>query len=358
MKKVPTHIFSVLIACMLWVLVVAVTVLLGSEEVPASSSDLWHDVWRNDQTRKIVRQVALGAQNYSGPHSWRGVIHVTADNVEYHDGSVSASCTGVPQGVTFEGDRKNIVLKNLTFDGIGDGINIGNNQRIEDLMIDNCQFLNCRSPDATASDALLGGRGYGVFVSGGKNWTIRNSVFQTMRKDSADPARTDCSTQYAARFGGVHGLNVHSSRFENYGKACVWLMFVRAAAFDQSEFIGGPVRIGVRPNDMPGVQSGACRNIIFRNCKFVFSSVDDWPASITIFPGSENIVFENCDITTVPGCEWWLEIDSRDTRHIHWKNCMWNGTKVEGYTGVRSSMSIDDMRQKNIAPYDESLRDK
>jgi hypothetical protein len=349
-----TNIGSLLVVCLLWLLVVAVTVLFGSEEVPGGL----HEEPPVDRTAPGTRKVALvGATNYRGDHTWRGVIHVTHDNLEYRDGALSAECTGVPQGVTFEGNRKNVAFKNLTFNGVGDGMNIGNNQTVDDLVIENCKFVECRSPDANSADALLGGRGYGIFASGGKNWSIRNSDFQTRRRDSTDPARTDCSSQYAARLGAIHGLNVQSTRFENHAKASVWLMAVHAAAFDRSEFVGGSVRIGVRPNDMPGVQKGDCRNIIFRDCTFTFGSVDDWPASITVFPGSENILIEDCEIVTIPGCEWWLEIDSRETRSIHWRNCTWKGSKIEGYTGVRSSMSIDEMRAKDIGPIAESPRD-
>ena len=347
MSKSSPNISSLIAAFGLWLLVVAVTVLLGSEEVPAGRND---DVMPRPAT-------IVGAKNYSGAHTWSGVLHVTTDNVEYRDGTISADCSGVPQGVTFEGNRTNIGLVNLTFNGLGDGINIGNNQVVTDLLIDQCKFVECRSPDASSANALMGARGYGIFGSGGKNWTIRNSVFQTRRKDTADSTRVDCSSQYAARLGAVHGLNVESTRFENHAKAVVWLMAVHAASFVDCDFVGGPMRIGVRPDDMPGAQKGDCRNIVFRKCRFTFGSVDDWPASITVFPGSENILFEDCDIVTTTGCGWWLEIDERDTRAIQWKNCTWNGTRIEGHNGVRSSMSIDAMRQKEIAPLAEPQRD-
>lgn len=295
----------------------------------------------------------VGHVNYSGEHTWAGVVQVTADDTIYQDGVVTASVSGVPQGVTFSGDRKNITLKNLTFNGVGDGVNIGNNQRVDDLIIDNCKFMDCRSPDATSHDVLLGQRGIGIFGSRGTNWTIRNSVFKTKSKDPSHPEQRDCSAQYAGRLGEVSGLNVSQTRFENWsGKACVWLMFVRAAAFERTHFDGGMIRIGVRPNDMPGIEVGECRNIIFRDCTFNFGIFDDWPAAICVFPGCENIAFENCRITTVPDSKWWLEVDARQTRNIRWSKCTWNGKPVEGYLGVRSSMSPDEMKTKEIGPAD------
>ena len=291
----------------------------------------------------------VGTINYRGGHTWTGVIQITSDHVTYQDGVITSEPTGIPQGITFSGNRRNVTLRNLTLKGVGDGMNIENNQSVDDLVIDNCKFLDCRTPGGDSQDVLIRGRGYGIFAHAGKNWTIRDSVFQTTT-GVPDPTRTTTCSQYAALLGDIHGLNVSRTRFSNTGQACAWLMFVHAAVFDEAVFEGGPIRIGARPNDMPGIEKGDCRNIVFRKCKFTFGSHENWPAGILIFPGTENITFEDCEITTIADSGWWLEVDERLTSNIRWKNCKWNGKPVEGYTGIRSSMSPEQMRARNVGP--------
>lgn len=298
-----------------------------------------------------ARTAKVGTLAYAGPHSWRGVVQVDSDDITYEDGQITISSAGIPQGITFLGSHNLVVLRSLTFDGVGDGINIGNDQTVDDLTIDNCRFINCRSPNATVSDdTLTGNRGYGLFGSGGSNWTITNSSFQTKCKDAKSADQVDYSTQYAARLGKVRGLNISQTRFENWnGKACVWLMFVQMASFQDVQFAGGSIRIGSRPGDMGGIDKGDCRDILFRNCTFKFGAFDNWPASINIFPGSRNIRFEHCTFTTEG--DWWIDIDSRDTSDISWDDqCKWNGKQVKGYLGARSSMSQSEMAQQKIGP--------
>lgn len=302
-----------------------------------------------------VNLTRIGNINYTGPHTWDGVLTIHADHAAFGDGRITATVTGIPQGVTFQGNRTGITLRHLVFEGVGDGVNIGNNQRVDELVIDNCHFLNCRTPNVKADDVLLNSRGYGIFGARGRSWTITNSIFRTCvepESTSSPPHRASLSigSQYAARLGTVHGLNVHNTLFENRnGKATMWLMFVRGAAFDTTSFKGGPIRIGVRPNDLPDVSIGECRHIIFRNCRFEFESHDNWPASVLIWPGTEHVRFERCTFTTQG--EWWIDIDSRDTAHITWDSaCTWNGKPITGYRGVRTIMSQSQMEQRGIGP--------
>jgi hypothetical protein len=279
------------------------------------------------------------------------MIHVAGDNAIYENGTFSAPASGIPQGITFSGSRRGVQFRNLTFTGVGDGLSLENDQSADEIVLDSCQFIDCRSPDANSSDPLLGHRGYGMFVSKGKNWMIRNCTFKTKVKDPSNAAQRDWSTQYAMRLGAVHGLKVSDSRFENWaGKSCVWLMFVHEAVFERVEFSGGPLRIGARPNEMPGVAIGDCHNIIFRDCQFTFGDFYNWPASLLVFPGTENIRFENCRFKTVEGCGWWIDIDPRKTHKIRWSGCTWNGQPIEGYAGVRTDMTEDQMREQEIGP--------
>lgn len=304
---------------------------------------------RSTAPSQPVQMRSFGSMTYIGPSTWRGVVYVERDHVLFHDGEFTANLPGIPQGITFSGNRRNIGFKDLTFNGVGDGLNLANNQRADDIILDTCKFLDCRSPDGNAKDPLLGHRGSGMYVAKGRNWTIRDCVFKTKVKDPANLQQRDWSTQYAARLGEVHGLKVSDTRFENWaGKSSVWLMFVHDATFERAEFSGGPLRIGARPNEMPNVALGDCRNIAFRDCQFTFGDFYDWPASILLFPGSENITFENCRFNTVEGCGWWIDIDARSTKDITWKNCTWNGKAVEGFTGVRTELSEEEMKAKGI----------
>lgn len=299
------------------------------------------------------RIVQVGPVTYSGQHTWRGVIEVGSDDIIFEDGRITTgpASAGLPQGVSFNGNRRNITLRNLTFEGVGDGINIGNDQAVDDLTIDNCRFLGCRTPDVKSDDVLRGSRGYGIFGAKGHNWTIRSSAFQTkcQPEPPQDSAAVDFSIQYAMRLGAVHGLNVSDSRFENHnGKPVVWLMFVHDAVFDNAQFVGGRFLVGCRPGDMGGIEKGDCRNITFRNCTFTFGRFEDWPASINMYPGAQKVRFENCTFQTEG--DWWLEIDSRNVRDVRWDKITWNGKLVEGYTGVRSSISEQEMAAKDVGP--------
>ena len=290
------------------------------------------------------------------------MIDIASDSTIYENGQLGAppaSANGIPEGVTFQGDRRNITLRNLKFDGVGNGITIGNDQRVDDLTIERCDFVNCRTPDVNSKEHLEGSRGYGFFGSKGTNWTIQDSSFVTKCRDSASSggggaACVDFSVQYAMRLGEVRGLKVSNTKFENQnGKACMWLMFVHDAVFEKCEFLGGRITIGSRPGDMSNVESGDCRNITFRNCTFNFGVFDDWPASMNIFPGSSAIRFEGCTFQTKG--DWWLEVDSRQTRNITWdEKCTWNGKPVSEFVGVRSSMSLDEMKAQGVGPVKKS----
>jgi hypothetical protein len=301
--------------------------------------------------------VQVGTREHVGPHTWRGMIEITSDSIAYQDGELSApaNASGIPEGVTFQGDRRNITLRNLKFEGVGNGITIGSNQRVDDFTIENCHFANCRTPNANSKDHLTGSRGYGFYGAHGRDWIIRNSSFVTKCQPSSSPtgsatACVDYSVQYAMRLGAVHGLKVSDSKFENLnGKACVWLMFVHDAVFEKCEFTGGRITIGARPGDMADVERGDCRNITFRNCTFEFGVFDEWPASMNIFPGSSEIRFEGCTFKTKG--DWWLEVDSRQTKNISWDDkCVWNGKPVKEHVGVRSSMSLDEMKAQGVGP--------
>jgi hypothetical protein len=312
--------------------------------------------------RRTQRLIRVGDVHYSGEHTWQGVIEVGSDNLLFKNGRISAgpAIAGVPQGVSFIGDRRNITLRNLQFEGVGDGVNIGYDQLIDDFFIDRCSFLNCRAPDVDSEDVLSSSRGYGMFGGSGSNWTIKSSIFQTKCMPAAAPvdarathddtAACDFSVQYAMRLGNVHGLNVIDSKFENHnGKPAVWLMFVHDAVFERCEFSGGRVLVGVRPGDMGGVEMGDSRNIVFRDCTFNFGTFDDSAAFMHIYPGSESIRFENCTFTT-EGEQFWLEVDSRNTADVRWDNCTWNGEPIEGYAGVRWSESHEEMVARGIGP--------
>jgi hypothetical protein len=312
-----------------------------------------------------TKSVNIGKREYIGPHTWRGVINVTADSTTFQDGEISAPAApnGVPQGVTFQGDRRNITLRNLKFENIGDGINIGNDQRVDDFTIERCHFVNCRTPDVNSKEHLQGSRGNAFFGSKGRNWTIRESSFITKCKDSSSAegagvssggACVDYSVQYAMRLGEVRDLKVSDTKFENHnGKACMWLMFVHDAVFEKCEFAGGRITIGARPGDMSDVERGDCRRITFKNCTFNFGVFDDWPASMNVFPGASEIRFEGCAFHTKG--DWWLEVDSRETKNISWdQRCTWNGKPVSEHVGVRSSMSVEQMKSQGVGPMSSS----
>lgn len=309
-----------------------------------------------------MRSVEVGERHYQGTHTWDGVIKVESDNITYQRGKISASAAGVPEGVTFVGDRRHITLRELHFLGVGDGINIGSDQRVDDFTIDQCHFVNCRTPNAHSKDHLLGSRGYAMFGAKGKNWVIRKSSFVTkcppaeIKSESAQEHSSlshatpncDFSVQYAMRIGTIDGLHASDTRFENKnGKAVVWLMFVHDAVFENCTFEGGRLIIGARPGDMAEIERGDCRNIVFRNCTFNFDVYEEWPASINVFPGSTNIRFENCRVNTKG--EWWIEVDSRETRDITWdERCTWNGKPVTEHVGVRSSMDLEQMKAQGV----------
>src|SRR5690606_6760208 len=138
------------------------------------------------------------------------------------------------------------------------------------------------------------------------------------------------------------------------GKATLWFMFVRTAVWENVEISGGPVRIGARPTDLAGIERGDCRNSTFQNCSFDFGVFHNWPASIIIWPRSANINFVNCQTTTEPDCEWWIDIDTRGTSNVRWKNCTWNGKLIEGYAGVRTKLTQEQMIARKIGPANET----
>src|SRR5262245_58746713 len=248
-------------------------------------------------TRPEGNQIRVGQVRYGGEHTWRGVVEVGSDNITFSDGDISATPEGVPQGVSFRGHRHGVTLRNLRVDGVGDGVNVGNDTTVDDFFIENCQFLNCCTPDAKSSAHLLASRGMGLWGSGGKNWTIKGSTFTIRSEPPSAASPNTVSVQYAMRLGEVEGLTVADSTFESHnGKACVWLMFVHDALFENCRFIGGRFVIGSRPGDMGGIEKGDCRNIVFRGCTFDFDLNNDWPATMLIYPGAEHIRFERCAV--------------------------------------------------------------
>ena len=297
-----------------------------------------------------LRPVRVGERHYSGPHTWDGVITVTGDSVSYEGGEIKAAPGGIPQGVTFAGSRSRITLRDLKFEGVGDGINIGNNQRVDHLTIDNCQFTNTRTPDANSKDHLLGSRGNAFFGAKGEHWVIKDSTFKTKCKEDCSEGDVCYSVQYAMRLGEVSKLNVKNSTFENRnGKATMWLMFVKDALFEDCTFKHGRITVGARPNDIGDIQKGDCNNLVFRNCTFDFDKSEDWPCSFNIYPGTTSVHFINCTFKSKG--DWWLEVDSREVSNVHWDSqCTWNGKPIAEYTGVRSSMSVEEMASKDIAP--------
>jgi len=301
--------------------------------------------------RPPLKTVKLGRKVTTGGHAWEGVLTVDSDHLMFHDGEVTMPADSVKEGLVVDGSRTGVLVRNINVTGAGNGIVVQNGSSLNDVIIDRCRFVECRTPQDGAPDPLLGSRGYGMFVSAGRNWTIHRSEFTTKVRDPADPYQRDISVQYAARLGEVIGLNVDRTRFVSHvGKPCVWLMFVRNATFKRTTFEGGSLKIGVGATDIEGVNIGACENITFVDCRFEFGVFGGWPASILLQPGCRNIRLENCDFNTHADAAWWLEVDRSGVFEVTWKNCMWNGRLIEDYTGVRSELSPNEMKASGVGP--------
>jgi len=298
-----------------------------------------------------IKVTKVGRKVTTGGHAWDGVIKIDDDLLMFHDGEIDMPVDSVKEGVVVDGSRRGILIRNVKINGPGNGVIVQNNASASDVIIDRCQFLECRTPVDGEADPLLGSRGYGMFVSQGRNWTIHRSEFTTKPRDPANPAQRDLSVQYAARLGEVIGLNVNRCRFVNHaGKACCWFMFVRNATFQRTSFEGGSIKIGVGPNDMEGVNIGSCENITFSKCRFEFGVFGDWPASVVLLPGCKNIRFNDCDFVTDPGADWWLEVGDRAVFDVKWSNCTWNGKAIEGFHGVRTNLSPEELKARNVGP--------
>jgi hypothetical protein len=227
-------------------------------------------------------------------------------------------------GFTFN-DRSSASLTGASVDGTDYGIIVDNQQTSENVSIDGFTARNVRR--------------YGMYLGAVRNWSLNNITLQQGAGASEHGLRIADGEQVTLRNSSIDTTRGH--------KASMWLINVNDVLVENTNFSGGAIRLGARPNDNQGAPDAT--NIVIRDCALNKVSGGDAEA-IQVWPGSNRIHLANLDIT-LETSDNWLSIDSRNVGNITWENIRVNGRLITGFEGVKlGGMSEQEALARGIGP--------